>query len=454
MAEALKAIPEALHAILREYATLAEAISRGRITAQGDGKAFKGGFATLVDGTNGIIQRFRTIVDNIPSPVVMMDGERRVRYLNAAGQQLVGSNYDGKACRELFAREDDGTDADALGIAVRTNVPATAETVAHPDGRTMDISYTAIPLHDAEGRLLAVLQLVTDLSAIKNQQRTMMDVAKNASDISDRVAAAAEELAAHVEQMSRGAETQRSRVESTAGAMAKMNAMVLDVASNASKASGDSANSKEKAAEGAELVHQVVAAINEVNGVSQRLQDDMENLGRQAESIGGILGMISDIADQTNLLALNAAIEAARAGEAGKGFAVVADEVRKLAEKTQNATQEVGTKIHAIQEAARINVQAVEGAVRSVEEATGLANRSGAALNEIVDMASANSAVVGTIASAAEEQSATSDDIHRALEEINRITAEASNGMIQSAKAIQDLSRMAQELHAVIGKLN
>ncbi|MDR1856974.1 MAG: methyl-accepting chemotaxis protein [Desulfovibrio sp.] len=450
MVAGLKTIPDVLNRILGEYGSLADRVSRGALDARGSEKDFRGGFATLVKGTNRIIDSFRTIVDNIPSPVMMMDGDRKVRYLNRVGQQHFGSEYDGKVCGQLFTRDDDGTPGDALAAAFQSKKTATAETVAHPRSGDMDIRYTAIPMMDANGGILSVLQLLTDQTAIKGQQRMMQEVAKDAGEISDRVAAASEELAAQVEQISKGAEVQRSRVEGTASAMTQMNTTVLEVAGNASMASKQSELSREKATEGAQLVNQVVDAINDVNQVSLALQGNMEELGKQAEAIGGVMGVISDIADQTNLLALNAAIEAARAGEAGRGFAVVADEVRKLAEKTMSATQEVGSNIRAIQQAARANVDAMGNAVKSVTDATELANRSGEALNEIVEMASANSSVVTSIATAAEEQSATSEEINKSLEEINRIVAETSDGMVQSSSAVRDLSRTAAELRKVM----
>ena len=453
MVESLKAIPVTLTEMMAEYQRLERRVEEGHINAQADDTKFSGGFAALVQGSNNILRRLASIFDVIPSPVVVLSRELKAQYLNKTAQSLAGTDYAGKTCKELFNREDDGTPQCSLTNAVRNNAPSTGETVAHPQGRRLDIQYTAIPMNDAQGKLASVLQLIIDLTQIKDTERRIVEVARQASENADRVAAASEQLSAQVEQVSRGADMQRSRVESTAAAMNEMNATVLEVARSAGNASEQSDETRKKADNGADLVNKVVRAINGVNTVAVTLQDNMKELGQQAESIGGVMNVISDIADQTNLLALNAAIEAARAGEAGRGFAVVADEVRKLAEKTMSATQEVGSNIQAIQNSARTNINEVTNAVTNIAEATDLANASGQALNEIVHLAATNSSFVASIATAAEEQSATSEEINRALEDVSRVVAETADGMIQASSAVQDLSRVAQELKVLIERL-
>ncbi|MDR2489162.1 MAG: methyl-accepting chemotaxis protein [Desulfovibrio sp.] len=453
MVRAIDQIPHILKNILNDYRNLTARIESGHLNSQCDASGYAGGYATILRGANDIINRLNSVVDALPSPVAVLDKNLTFTYLNAAGRQLAGDDYQGKSCKQVFSRDDDGTATDALRKAVDTLKAASAETRAYPRGQHMDIRYTAIPLLDKNNTLASILQLLVDLTSITNIQRTIQNVAQQAASISGRVAASSEKLSSQVEEVSRGAEMQRTRVENTASAMTEMNSTVIEVAKNVSEASEQSSLTRNKAEEGAELVNHVVMSINSVNTVASTLQDNMQELGKEAKSIGGVMNVISDIADQTNLLALNAAIEAARAGEAGRGFAVVADEVRKLAEKTMSATQEVGNNISAIQHSAQININEVSEAVKAITEATGLANSSGQALMEIVDLATANSSVVTSIATAAEEQSATSEEINRAIEEINALVGQTTDGMIQAASAVQELSHMAQELNRVIGEL-
>ncbi len=180
---------------------------------------------------------------------------------------------------------------------------------------------------------------------------------------------------------------------------------------------------------------------------------NMNSLGEQAQGIGQVIDVISDIADQTNLLALNAAIEAARAGEAGRGFAVVADEVRKLAEKTMAATTEVGNAIQAIQNGASTSIDGVERATKAVDEATMLAQESGAVLSEIVQIVEASADQVRSIATASEQQSAASDEITRAIGEINHISVQTTGVMDESTKAVHAMSDQARSLEQLVTEL-
>ena len=281
----------------------------------------------------------------------------------------------------------------------------------------------------------------------------MIEAAHQLEKVVEVVSSASEELSAQVEQSSRGTEVQSQRVAETATAMEEMNATVLEVAKNASQAADSSANARSKALEGAKIVSLVVAGINTMQGVSLAMKEDMSALGTQAEGIGQVMNVISDIADQTNLLALNAAIEAARAGDAGRGFAVVADEVRKLAEKTMVATKEVGEAISGIQHGTKKNLENVERAVSTVEQATGLARESGEALQEIVSLVEVATDQVRSIAAASEEQSAASEEINRSIEEINRISSETASAMNQSAQAVGEMASQAGNLRTLIEKM-
>ena len=173
--------------------------------------------------------------------------------------------------------------------------------------------------------------------------------------ISERLAAATEELAsglteaaAAAEELRRAMEQIASGASEAAGASQEQLAAIKQVVANLGMARGQAEATRRRTeavevvlAETAVQIGTSVRAI-ERNGVRQSASVELiRELERRAQDISEITSAVSRISDQTNLLALNAAIEAARAGDHGRGFAVVADEVRALAETSEKSAQEV-----------------------------------------------------------------------------------------------------------------
>lgn len=289
--------------------------------------------------------------------------------------------------------------------------------------------------------------------AEKAKKDGVLQAAERLEEIVGTITASSQEISAQVDQSRAGAEDQRERTAEAAAAIGQMNSAVLEVANNASRAAESAEDAKEKAVEGGKIVSDVVQSINKVREATSQMEGGLHTLGEQAEGIGRILNVITDIADQTNLLALNAAIEAARAGEAGRGFAVVADEVRKLAEKTMEATKEVGQSVSAIQNGSKTSISDMAEASAIVERSTEFASDARKSLDMIVEIVENTSDQVRTIATASEEQSAASEEINRNTDDVNRIASETAQAMNESAIAINDLAELASHLQAVIDEL-
>jgi hypothetical protein len=223
--------------------------------------------------------------------------------------------------------------------------------------------------------------------------------------------------------------------------MEEMTATVLEVAKNAGEAAETAGSARTKAQDGAQVVSRVVTSMSDVQTQSNQLKDDMAKLGKQAEGIGRFMTVITDIADQTNLLALNAAIEAARAGDAGRGFAVVADEVRKLAEKTMQASKEVGEASPSSSTAHASTWRTWTRACASSKHprpgegvrrgACGNRKPCGAASDQVRPSPRQGGAVFS------------SEEINRSIEEVNIISSETSSHG-EAAKAVSELAEQSR----------
>ena len=145
--------------------------------------------------------------------------------------------------------------------------------------------------------------------------------------------------------MTRAVADQQQAFRDIEAALAQLGRLVAHNTEGAVQSAEHAQSAERQALEGGQRMRVTLQAIDELVEAGDRTSRTISDLGAKGDQIGSIVHVIQEIAQQTNLLALNAAIEAAHAGALGKGFAVVAEEVRKLAERTQQATQEIGAQI-------------------------------------------------------------------------------------------------------------
>ncbi len=272
----------------------------------------------------------------------------------------------------------------------------------------------------------------------------------NQNTLSERVAAATEELASGLSQASSAANELRgsmeqiaSGAEEAAGASQEQLAAIKRIFSalRTARTEAEASRRRTEAAQAllADTAGQITSSARAIERNATRQEasvDIIVELERRAKDIGEITQTVSRISDQTNLLALNAAIEAARAGDHGRGFAVVADEVRALAETSDKSAQEVKGLADDIQ-------TDVRGVVASVR----------AAAVSSASEAKAAVAVVDTLEARREDMQRIADgsqDVLTAALEAERAATEAQKGAEQVASAAEEQSAGAGQAQSAV----
>jgi len=247
-------------------------------------------------------------------------------------------------------------------------------------------------------------------------------------------------------QLLAAAEKQSVEIRQTSASVLSMAKAMNEMSSSASQSASVARQSLASAQKGTQAVQNSISGMNEIREQIQETSKRIKRLGESSQEIGEIVELISDITEQTNVLALNAAIQAASAGEAGRGFTVVAEEVQRLAERSAEATKQIGAIVKTIQTDTQDAVSAMEKSTQGVVEGAKLSDAAGQALSEIGTVSQQLARLIEGITITTQQQAKSANDVATSMQDILNITQQTTEGTKRTAVSIGQLAELAKEL--------
>ncbi len=266
IAPALRDTIDALRNLVAEAKSLAKAAMEGRLYTRGEVNRFKGGYREIVEGVNRTLDSLVGIIDAMPAPAMIINTDFEIQYMNKAGASLGNATGDQLArsktrCHDFFKTSDCRTAKCACAQAMQGNREATSETDAHPGGLNLDIGYSGVPLQNEEGKVIGAVEVVQDLTAIKQAAKTAQKVA----------------------------DYQETEVNRLAGNLKKVSLGDLDCDLNVAEADTDTKEVRDKFLLLAGALQDSINALNQVSTVCERLSVGDSSIWMEKRSAADVM---------------------------------------------------------------------------------------------------------------------------------------------------------------------
>ena len=380
------------------------------------------------------LARTQSMMESAPINIMFADLDFTLIYMNPASRTTLKplERYLPKPVEQLIGQKIDifhkNPEHQRRMLSDDKNLPHNAKIKLGPE--TLDLLVS--PIYDHNRKYLGAMvtwERVTE----------RVELVAAIGEASRHLSAAAAELNATAEQMSGNSGRTTREANSAAGAAEEVSRGVRTVATNTEEMTAS--------------IKEIARNANDASGASTSTMKQAEStnvtitkLGESSQEIGNVVKVISSIAQQTNLLALNATIEAARAGDAGRGFAVVANEVKELAKQTAKATEEITSKITAIQRDTGSAVDAIGGITESIRKLNGIATAIAASVEE-------QQATTNEVARVVQESSKGVQSIADSIKTVSTASSETQSGAAQVLSAAKSLSELAGKLEDLVKRI-
>ncbi|QGQ45350.1 methyl-accepting chemotaxis protein [Metabacillus sediminilitoris] len=320
--------------------------------------------------------------------------------------------------------------------------------------------------HVGAGNLTAKMEIkrsdeIGNLSvAIDKMRENLRDMISNISNVAGSVSRHSEELthssnevkqgslqvAATMQLLSNGADTQADASRLLAQEMDNFSIKIQEANQNGEEISLKSNVVLELANEGIQYMSGSVHQMELINSIVHNSVQKVQVLDQQLQEITKLVDVINSIAGQTNLLALNAAIEAARAGEHGKGFAIVADEIRKLSVQVTTSVKDITEIVDNIQHESHDIVHSLEEGYDQVQNGSSQIQLTGEAFSKIHSSVSSMVERISVISKNLEVISTNSICMNDSIEKIAAISEESAAGVEETTSSVKQTHSSMEEI--------
>ena len=308
----------------------------------------------------------------------------------------------------------------------------------------------------ADGNLKISVNPLSDEDAMGTAFKIMVErLRSQINEITEGInvlASSTSEIMASVTQIASSASETATSVSETTTTVEEVK-QTAEVSNHKAKEVSESAiKTTEISKEGTKAINNTIEGMNRVKQQMESIANMVVSLSEQSQAVGEITATVNDLAEQSNLLAVNAAIESAKAGEQGKGFTVVAQEIKNLAERSKEATTQVGSILKDIQKSVSSAVMATEEGGKAVEEGLKLTNISGETIKTLSESVDEAANVMIQIAASSQQQLEGMDQMVSAMENIKESSVQAAASTQQSANSVNELKKLGDKLKELMNQ--
>ncbi|MDY6967058.1 MAG: PAS domain-containing protein [Spirochaetota bacterium] len=447
-------------------------------------------------------------LNKIPTPVMVVDRDFNIQFMNPAGANAVGKMPEGcigEKCYRLFNTDHCNTQDCQVAKAMQQNDVFTSDTIAKLPTGNLPIRYSGAPLKDNDGNIIGALEYALDISKemeVTDGVMNLVNAAKEGTldiradvnlfegnyrtivqgvnDTLDNVIAPLNVAAEYIDRISKGDMPEKitdeykgdfNEIKNNLNQLIDAMNKVVDIAQEI--ATGNLLVNIERRSSQDELMialdkmvedltriaADVLNASTQVASGSEQMSSGAQEMAQSASEQSASVEQVSSSMEEMNSSVIQNADNARETASISEKAAVDAEDGGKSVAETVQAMKSIAEKISVIEGiASQTNMLALNAAIEAARagehgkgfavvasEVRNLAERSSTAAKEISDLSSSSVEIAEKAGKLIENIVPQIQKTAELVQEINASSSEQANGIQQVTEAIEQLNKAIQQ---------